>query len=34
MASPNIHLFTTDTPAGAHNVVYKGFVIVNKVIHN
>ena len=31
MASPNVHLFTTDIPSGARSVVYKGFVIVNKV---
>ena len=32
MASPNIELYTTDSPAGATKTVYKGFIIVNKVI--
>ena len=32
MATSNIEIFSTDGPINAHDVIYKGFVIVNKVI--
>ena len=31
MATPKIEIFTTDVPSNAHDVQYKGFIVVNKV---